>query len=247
MENNKIKELSFVDFIVLSVIFFGYATYTSVLIYQYQNYQNFQVFPSGLLRFDDDSNIDSIIMEVVLLCLAGIYLYIRKFDFSVLRFSVDKKTVPLILLLIVLGSLFSDLVWLVSQWIFPSEESVTTTQESVYGMVEHSKSDVFGNVTLLLVIFSLLNGFYEELFFMGLVFVVKEKSRFYAILGSLFVRFIFHIYQGVVSAMGIMMMGLLFIMMRRKIKTLTPFMLAHAFFDVFGLGIYYWVYTFYLT
>lgn len=55
---------------------------------------------------------------------------------------------------------------------------------------------------------------------------------------SLIIRFAFHTYQGLLGAMVISTLGMVFILLRLKDDELVAFMLAHAFFDVFGLGLY---------
>ncbi|WHR54771.1 CPBP family glutamic-type intramembrane protease [Wohlfahrtiimonas chitiniclastica] len=56
---------------------------------------------------------------------------------------------------------------------------------------------------------------------------------------SLVIRFSFHTYQGINSAIAITLLGVVFLLIRRRTNLLVPFMLAHAFFDVFGLGAIY--------
>ncbi|PQH57150.1 type II CAAX prenyl endopeptidase Rce1 family protein, partial [Acinetobacter baumannii] len=54
---------------------------------------------------------------------------------------------------------------------------------------------------------------------------------------SLLIRFSFHTYQGISDALAITTLGIVFIIFRQRFYSLIPFMLAHAFFDVFGLGV----------
>ncbi len=239
MQSIKRKTLHFIDFIVLAIIFFGYPTYLAVQIYflpspQVQASTNVQ-------SFTDQHNISTIILELFLLLIAGIYLYFRRFDFRTFNFSIHKKTILQVLLLIIVGAVAADIgtygYYYFDYYMFPIQPAKVSPMPLLFS------SNLFQHISFFLVIFSFLNGFFEELFFMGIVFAVNDKHKIYAIVGSLFVRFIFHIYQGIAPAVGIMMMGLVFIFIRRKVKSLVPFMLAHAFFDIFGVTLYSWIYT----
>lgn len=78
---------------------------------------------------------------------------------------------------------------------------------------------------------------------MGLIFAVRPKFVPRAAAFSIGVRFIFHLYQGLAGAATVTTLGVVFTLFRRKTSVLVPFMLAHAFFDVFGLGsayLYWW-------
>lgn len=103
--------------------------------------------------------------------------------------------------------------------------------ESTAGAMGH------GALSVSLVLFALLNGFFEEVFFLGLVLAVSPRWRPLAIVLSLGVRFAFHTYQGLAGAATITTLGLVFLLARRRISALPPFMLAHACFDVTGLGL----------
>lgn len=102
-------------------------------------------------------------------------------------------------------------------------------------------NDFLGHITWSLILFSLLNGFYEEIFFMDLAFAVKPQYQRNVLIMSLFVRFIFHIYQGIFPALAITLVGLLFIFFRKKGISLIPFILANSVFDVWGAGILSWL------
>ncbi|STZ08709.1 CAAX amino terminal protease self- immunity [Moraxella caprae] len=228
MNKSNKTTLTYTDFIILSVIFFGYFSYVAITGYLYATPEQ----TITATTFDDTANYLSIATELILLAIAGAYLAWRRFDFSLLAFSWDRYTLPLTLLLIIIGAMTTDAVlygWHYLLTGYHPFADISTAHLSISG--------IFGQLTLSLVLFSLLNGFFEELLFMGLAFAVKPEHRTLAIATSLFVRFIFHVYQGIPSAIAITMTGLMFILVRRKVQNLVPFMLAHAVFDVFGAGI----------
>jgi CAAX amino protease len=84
--------------------------------------------------------------------------------------------------------------------------------------------------------YGLLNGFYEEFFFLGLMTSVKEEHQWKALAFSTLVRFSFHTYQGMLWAIVIgVVYGLFYYFMYKKVvKNLLPFFLMHALADMFG-------------
>lgn len=104
-------------------------------------------------------------------------------------------------------------------------------------------SNIIEDINIWLLLFALLNGFFEEFFFMGLVFAVGGRFKIMAIVASVLIRFGFHIYQGLPSALGIALMGLSFILVRQKYTSIVPFVLVHSLFDLFGAGVLFWIYS----
>lgn len=98
----------------------------------------------------------------------------------------------------------------------------------------------FNNETVSTVIYSLFNGIYEEIYFLGICLAMEKKYLKWVLPFSMLVRFSFHTYQGMLSAFGIgIVFGLFMFYVYQKIenKNLMPFFLAHALADIFGLGI----------
>ena len=219
---SKTKHLSFADIIILAVIFFGTSAYSSMMWY-FDLLQKNQVEPENL-SINDLANWGDTAMQVFLLVIAWLYLRWRKFDFSVLNFKVNRYTLPLTLLLILGAGLFADIYQYLHAFIIP--EHYPEIEQDYYQAT---------NYTPELFITSLFNGFFEELFFMGLVFTVKPQTLPKALIFSLFVRFSFHTYQGLAGALTVVTLGISFWLFRRKIPVLVPFFLAHAVFDIFGL------------
>ena len=89
--------------------------------------------------------------------------------------------------------------------------------------------------------YGLLNGFYEEFFFLGLMTSVSEKNKWKALAFSTLIRFSFHTYQGFLWALVIgVIYGLFYYVMYKKVvKNLLPFFLMHALADMFGSSLMY--------
>lgn len=234
MEQTKTVNLHIFDFVVLSFIFFGYATYSALASYFSEPVSSFD-----MRTITDYQNWYSIVTELFMLSIAGIYLYLRRFDFKSLNFSLDKHTLPFFLLLVLAGGVAADIGVYSSYMFFPPEIDYSTATQSAA-----DASSPYQYISISLILFSLLNGCYEELFFIGLVYAVDKRYLPYALVGSLFVRFIFHVYQGIPVAIGIMFIGVAFILLRKRVHSLIPFMLAHTVFDIFGASFYAWIYPY---
>lgn len=221
------RPLNLFDFIILSCIFFAYFSYISLLGY----FSTPVLDPISVSSFSESANWTGIAVEAFFLSIAMLYLWWRKFDFALLNFSCNRYTLPLTILLIILGSLTTDLILYGGYWLQTGEHPFALTTS-----FDETHQPFFAHITWSLICFALFNGFYEELFFMGLTFATHSKYRPYAFIISILVRFLFHTYQGLSSALAIAFTGIVFLFIRRKTQSITPFILAHAVFDVFGAG-----------
>lgn len=224
MQTQKSAVLSFADIVVLSVIFFGLPVYSSTAVYL-QLQQDGLTQPDAL-SINELASYSSMLFSALSVAAAWLYLRWRKFDFSALDFRINRYTLPLTLLLILCAGAAADVFQILHNMIVPDEYP-----DDAEGMYESLR------LTPELVVTSLFNGFFEEVFFMGLVFAVAPKTLPRAFAYSLVVRFLFHTYQGMAGALTITTLGISFFLLRRKIPYLVPFFLAHGFFDMFGLSV----------
>ena len=222
----KRKELQWWDVIVISVILFGFAIYNSTMTVFHTSAE---VLEQGTVFTSADNwfGIASILVE---LTIAYLYLRLRRFDFSQWHYKITWKDTLLAIGLFLLMSVVMDAAdVLVYGW----AEATAYVGEGGFWVV-------IQEMDLSLILFSLLNGTYEEIFFLGVCMVVTEKQRPWVLLYSLLIRFSFHTYQGMASALEIgFIIGLiyLFFYSRKTDRNLYPFMLSHAFADIFGAGI----------
>lgn len=216
------KTLNLVDILLLTLIFFGSPIYQSSQQYL-DLQQNGQSMPTEWALSDQDNYV-ILMFEIVALCIAFLYLRWRNFDVKQLDFSINKWTLPLALVFILLAGSITHLFY--------------SSMPLLNGETEFSQPlDILSYFSFSLVLVALLNGFYEEFYFLGLMFAAPKKWLPYVIIFSLIVRFSFHTYQGIFSAFGVTLFGIIFALLRWRISALVPFMLAHSFFDVFGLGL----------
>ena len=220
----KIKNLKIWDIIILTIIMLGPAIWTSTQALFSNAVQNEEIVFTTL------QNIQSIIIQSIQLFIAFIYLWVRKFDFSKWRFKITfKYTLMGFMLFIVLGFLMdlSNLATYGTVWIFNIlDESIPILS-------------AFSEVSLSVIIFSVLNGFYEEIFFLGICTSVEEKNQNWAFIYAVFIRIAFHTYQGIISAVsiGLFLGTIYYVLYRKKTQNLYPYMFSHMIADIFGLSL----------
>lgn len=225
-----LKTLNIIDIVILTAIFFGVAIFNSNDAY-IQSFvlhpQNSSTINDDVAIFDDFGNIWSIIQEVIFLVIAFIYLKYRRFDFGQLNFNINHKTALKVMIYFLIAGLVATGIEYIIYWL----------QYSALPQYHIKSTHYFSYITPTLIVFALLNGFFEELFFVGLIFATPKAILKYMLIFSLLVRFSFHTYQGLISAFVITTLGVVFIYFRQKDDELIPFMLTHSLFDIFGLGL----------
>lgn len=229
MNQEKIRTLRWFDLIILTLILFGQAIFNST--FQYLEMLRNPVIPYEGVTISCLENYQALAIQSVWLFIAFLYLLFRNFDFSIwtekikLTVWLPLQTIGIFLLAAVIMDVFHLLTY---QLAIPAIPSV---------------SGIFSNLDLSLVLYSLLNGFYEEIFFLGICLAVKPQYQKWVFLYSLLIRFTFHTYQGLGVAFGIgILMGTLYYFLYQKMqkKNLLPFFLAHSIADMIGLSIIFY-------
>ena len=173
--------------------------------------------------------------QLIMLGITFLYLVIRNYDFKQLPIRWNWSTIFWVPFIFALVGLFGDLV------------------TTLTGKYNYFNPDLFAYIDFTQIIrkflalspiaiaYALLNGFYEEFFFLGLLTSVKEKHKWLVLLYSTIIRISFHTYQGLVWALVIgVVYGLFYYFLYKyKIKNLLPFFLMHALADMFGSSLIY--------
>nr|WP_172601481.1 CPBP family intramembrane glutamic endopeptidase [Streptococcus dysgalactiae] len=222
----KLTILKWFDIFILTVILFGEGIINSTM--QYLALQNQARTLEQNLTFTTWDNYKAIMIQLCWLFLALLYLKWRNFDFGTWKRRILlTKWLPLqVLGIFTLTALCMDsyhyILYYATNWITPSMHELSP------------------HIDLSLILYSLLNGFYEEIFFLGMCLMVTPKFTKWAFLYSLIIRCSFHTYQGLGSAIGLgLIVGIIYYLIYRKMKrpNMLPFFLAHAIADVMGLTI----------
>lgn len=217
--------LNMLDLIILTVIFFGLAIYTSTS--QYFLLPQETVTLEDNLTFSTLQNYQALLTQFILLTIAFGYLKWRNFNFSQWHIKPSLKSILQGVALFILLSLAMDLYYAVIYGFYASGNSV-------------SFLTVLSGVEFSTVLYAILNGFYEEIFFLGICLAVRPKFLICAVIYSLIIRVSFHTYQGLETALGLgIWLGLIIYLLysRSKEKNLFPFWVAHSIADVFGLSV----------
>ena len=227
-KREKITSLRWFDILALTLIMFGNAIYTSTL-------GCIELFRETItieenLTFTVEQNYQALLNQSWLLALAAIYLVIRRFDFRVFASKIKLSPwLPLqVIILFAIPSLAMDIYYFGSYY--------------AAEMLRPSLAQLLEGTTFSLVIYALLNGFYEEIFFLGACLAVKPEHTKWAFLYSLLIRCSFHTYQGLMNGIALgLILGTIFFALYKKLKpeNMLPFFLAHAIADIIGLSVVY--------
>lgn len=224
--------LKWLDILVLTLILWGEGIYTSTISYI--------ALIQGKATIDDNlsfsatDNYGSLALQAGLLLLALLYLWLRRFDFKAWTIRFNIKAVASGVLIFLAAALLLDIYFLLTNpltGVLPFPGPIGA---------------FFVNETVSSVIYALLNGVYEELYFLGICLAVRKEPLKWAVPFSLLIRVSFHTYQGIISALGIgLLFGIFMYLLYRRSndRNLLPFFIAHAIGDIFGLGIlsYFWM------
>ena len=233
-----LRYLRWFDILIITVLMFGLFIIRSTELFLAS------MFPTGLsTTMDTVSNTvgegvgysSNFTLQVILLTLTFLYLLIRNYDFKQLPIRWTWSLLFWVPFIFAIVGLFGDLV-------------TTLTGEYNYlnpALFAHIDSmeiiRKFLALSPMAIAYALLNGFYEEFFFLGLLTSVKEKHKWWVLLYSTIIRISFHTYQGLVWALVIgVVYGLFYYFLYKyKFKNLLPFFLMHALADMFGSSLMY--------
>lgn len=229
----KLKHLNFFDLIIIAAIMFGYFAIISTRLF-IEGLQTATAHTQSSAS-EGAAYSSNFTFQVIMLVIVLIYLLIRNFDFKSLKIGFRPSVIIWVPILFSIVGLFGDFL-------------TTVTGEYNYfnpELIQYiNPLEIINKFTALkpmTIAYGLLNGFYEEFFFLGLITSVKEENSLYALIFSTFVRISFHTYQGITWALTIgVIFGLFYYFMYKKVvKNLLPFFLMHALTDMFGTGLIY--------
>lgn len=228
----KINHLKWFDIFILTLILWGEGIYTSTI--SYIALIRGKATIDDNLSFSTADNYGALALQAGLLLLALLYLWLRRFDFKAWTIRFNIKAVASGVLIFLAAALLLDIYFLLT--------------DPLTGVLPFPGpiGAFFVNETVSSVIYALLNGVYEELYFLGICLAVRKEHLKWTVPFSLLIRVSFHTYQGIISALGIgLLFGIFMYLLYRRSndRNLLPFFIAHAIGDIFGLGIlsYFWM------
>lgn len=225
----KLRELKVWDILIITFILFYSAIVSSTEAF-------LATGSKSIIQMEEVTsaqNYYAMLIQGSLLVLVFIYLKLRNFDFSQWKFEINIKTIFSAVLIFIFVALVMDLFSL-AYFNFSDAGSSASAQSA------NGNFSIFDIISLSSVLYAFLNGFYEEIYFIGICLAVKPEHRKYYFLFSLLIRFSFHTYQGIFPALGIcLVLGIIYYMLFTKFKkdNLFLFTFSHTIADIIGLGI----------
>lgn len=227
----KISYLEWYDILIVTILLLGEGIYNSTLYFLALNQGTRTVAENQV--FTPADNYSGLFRQAAFLIAALIYLWLRRFDFRSWRFRLDLKAAAYgVLLFAGVALLFDGYTFLT--YYAPGMFAVPGPIGAFFNQEPVSR-----------VLYAILNGVYEELFFLGICLAVRPNHLKFAVPFSLLARFSFHTYQGLTTALGIgFLFGIYFYFFysRSKDKNLIPFFIAHTIADIFGLSLIFQFY-----
>lgn len=230
------------DIALLTLLLFGQAIYHSTLFYvELTQSSNPETQIAENVSRSAAQDYQMLLLQAGLLGLAVIYLALRGFEITrwFRRVGLLSTLAGIALFILVAG--LSDVAYL-----------IMTPGGFAYYLQPHtfdwakSWALLTSNLQLSTILYAMLNGFYEEIYFIGICLSTHPRYRTQYFLFSLLVRFAFHTYQGLISATIItLVLGPVYFILHRlyKEKSLYPIILSHILADIFGLSILYYLFA----
>ena len=173
--------------------------------------------------------------QLIMLGITFLYLLIRNYDFKQLPIRFSWSVLIWVPLIFAVVGIIGDIVTTLSgeyNYFNPQLIPFIDPMEIIRK---------FMALTPMAIAYALLNGFYEEFFFLGLLTSVKEKHKLLVLVYSVIIRISFHTYQGLLWSLVIgLVYGLFYYFLYKYVvKNLLPFFLMHALADMFGSSLLY--------
>mgnify|MGYP002873306194 FL=1 len=229
-----LKELKWFDILVITLLMFGQFIYRSTELYLASfattattaTTETVANTASEGAAFSSNFN-----LQLLMLILTILYLLLRRFDFKQLPIRLSWSVLLWTPLIFAAVGFFGDIVTTLSG----EYNYFDPTLWSYVDVLEIFRK--FADLTPMAILYGLLNGFYEEFFFLGLMTSVKDRYKWWALAYSTIIRISFHTYQGMLWALVIgVVYGLFYYFLYKyKVKNLLPFFLA----DMFGSSLMY--------
>ncbi len=236
-----LKDLRWFDLLILTAIIWGNSIITSTQMW-IASFSATEAVDASVSSFSSSDDWWAIGNELKLFAIALIYLFIRHFDFKQLKVKLHWNILLWAPAIFLGAGLLCDLAFDFYD-LFPSltDDFTYLGYLPYYDWSIKTVISKFASLGFSRVLFSLMNGFYEEFFFLGLLLSTNKKYRPWVLGFSTIVRTSFHTYQGLPSALVIgVVLGLFYYYLyTRKNDNLLPFFLGHAFADMVGTSFFY--------
>ncbi len=233
-----LKYLKWFDIVIVTALLFGQFIYRSTELYLASLSPSTTAAAAGTANktvSDGAAYSSNLELQLLMLALTVVYLVLRRFDFKQLPIRLSWSVLFWVPFIFAVMGILSDTVTTLSgeyNYFDPQLWKYIDLTEIFRKLID---------LTPRAILYALLNGFYEEFFFLGLLTSVQDRYKWWVLLYSTIIRVSFHTYQGMLWALTIGVgFGLLYYFLYKyKVKNLLPFFLVHALADMYGSSLLY--------
>jgi len=212
------------EFFLILFIGFGLPVFFSNFSLLIVKTSEFNQNPSWLYKLTNQSMYFIVLFELVALFIILYILRIRGLGLNDFNLTFSFRLVLVAVLLLLTSKVFSILIYKLI-------DISNVTNEVSTAHIQYELEAKWISITLVIII----NSFYEEFLLIGYLFRRLEKYHPALVIGiSLLLRESYHTYQGWISLIGIVSMGLVFGYYYFKYKKMWPVILAHSFNNLFA-------------
>ena len=218
------ENIGILDFLFVAVILFGPAVYCSLQAGTPESGEDAEV-----CEFSARENIAAAVSQTVQLVAAMLYLHLRGIHPLSVQVHLSIQAILAAVALFLIAGVCMDLVTSIQYGVRWITESIRQNTPFLSAAEE---------ITPSLVMISLLNGFYEEFFFLAVWSMVEPRYSALAFCVTIAIRILIHTYQGWTTAlaMGVGLGGSYGILFTRVSGNLFIYIAAHILADLFGLS-----------
>jgi membrane protease YdiL (CAAX protease family) len=217
MRGSSVQRSKLADAVIVVIICFGWFMLGSVGAVA-------SGFPTR--SFDDSTFVAIIVYEVIFGTIALLYLRFRGHDLSPL---VPRPTA--------VGCLVGFVLYIVVVLLTWPIYSLTGKADLASQPIEQMVAGASISLPWLLGV-SVVNGLYEETFLVG--FLLREMETFgasFAIGVTVLVRVLYHLYQGPIGMISVIIFGVVIAIYYWRTRQLWPVVFAHIFTDLAGFAL----------
>lgn len=206
------------EFLVVVLVAFGYFSVSSLF---YLFFEPHNVFITG------KALISLLLYETTVFLILGWFLKRRGWTLAQLGITPTWKSTLVGVGLIPAVYITYALIWIALALLFPEIQAIN-----------QSKVISASGVGLWTIIFaSIINPLFEEIFVCGYLihFLKKSQNLWIAVMISIFIRTLYHLYQPIQGIVAILSLGFVFGLFYAKTNRLWSLIAVHAFFDLSAL------------
>jgi membrane protease YdiL (CAAX protease family) len=224
--NKLIQQLSpRAEFVIVTTTGFGYFTFTSLVWFLY-----ILTAPADFsMPALSDTDLYSIVgYEIIALLLISNFLYLRGWSMRDFNLQLSWRLTGAGILLALAYYFIYYFLWIVVEAVLGPFEISWTEPASVNP----------GLSLTAILIASIVNPLFEESLVTGYIMKSQtaRKGVWYAINISIFIRLLYHLYQGPLVVIGIVPLGWLFAYVYARWNRLWPIIIAHGILDFIALS-----------